>query len=186
MLPETLQTSRFVLNRFSDADAEDLFRHFSTPTIVEHMDIAPLQTVEQAQEIIDWTKSIYQDKTGIRWIIRTHEESDFVGTCGFNQIVQERASRAEIAYDLWLSYWGKGVLQEVMPAVLEIGFNDLSLRRIEAFVNPGNHRSCRTLERLGFQQEGILRDYAYWLGKYWDQRIFSLLASDWAKRSSQK
>ncbi|GAK46494.1 ribosomal-protein (S5)-alanine N-acetyltransferase [Tepidicaulis marinus] len=37
---------------------------------------------------------------------------------------------------------------------------------------PGNTRSIRLLERHGFEKEGLLRQHAYWKGRFWDQLIF--------------
>jgi RimJ/RimL family protein N-acetyltransferase len=45
-------------------------------------------------------------------------------------------------------------------------------------VTPGNDRSRRLLERQGFLREGVLRDYAFWNGRFWDQIVYSRLASD--------
>lgn len=71
-------------------------------------------------------------------------------------------------------------MTEVLTVVLRVGFADLGLRRIEALVTPGNRRSRRLLERLGFQHEGVLRDYGYWRGRYWDQHLYSLLRPKWS------
>nr|QQZ49353.1 GNAT family N-acetyltransferase [Phenylobacterium glaciei] len=67
-------------------------------------------------------------------------------------------------------------MRQILPYVLSFGFNDLSLRRIEAMVTLGNARSCALLERHGFSLEGTLRDHAHWKGRYWDQLIYGRLS----------
>jgi ribosomal-protein-alanine N-acetyltransferase len=68
-------------------------------------------------------------------------------------------------------------MDDVLPAVLAHGFGALGLRRIEAMVTPGNLASAALLERHGFVQEALLRDYGFWKGRYWDQLLYARLAS---------
>jgi putative acetyltransferase len=95
-----------------------------------------------------------------------------IGTCGFNVLELDRGRRGEIAYDLARKDWGRGVMSEILPALLTYGYDKLGLRRIEASVTPGNMRSCRLLERNGFRCEARLRDHGYWKGRFWDQLIY--------------
>jgi RimJ/RimL family protein N-acetyltransferase len=44
-------------------------------------------------------------------------------------------------------------------------------------VTPANVRSIRLLQRHGFSREGVLRGYGFWKGRYWDQVVYSRLAS---------
>jgi ribosomal-protein-alanine N-acetyltransferase len=69
-------------------------------------------------------------------------------------------------------------MAEALQTMLAYGFSTLKLHRIEALVVPGNERSVRVLEKLGFQEEGVLRGYGFWNDKFWDLRCFSLLAGD--------
>jgi ribosomal-protein-alanine N-acetyltransferase len=64
----------------------------------------------------------------------------------------------------------------ILPRIISLGFDDLGLRRLEAFVTPGNGRSTHLLERHGFALEGRLRDYGYWKDRFWDQLVFSRLS----------
>ncbi|MBI1818075.1 MAG: GNAT family N-acetyltransferase [Deltaproteobacteria bacterium] len=172
-------TDRFALTVLSARDIPDLYAHFSQPEVTEFLDIGPLQSLEDAASIVIWAESLLRDARGVRWSIRERESGEFLGTCGFNTLVRERGSRAEVAYDLRAKVWGKGIMHEVLSTVVPVGLSSLMVHRIEAFVTPGNHRSERLLTKLGFHLEGHLRAYAYWKGRFWDQRLYSLLASDW-------
>ncbi|MGZ6015480.1 MAG: GNAT family N-acetyltransferase [Phenylobacterium sp.] len=114
-------------------------------------------------------------RRGVRWAIRDRA-GVFVGTAGFNTLVRERGARGEIAYDVVRPRWRTGVMAEVLPAALDHGFRTLGLRRIEAMVTPGNEASAALLERHGFLREGMLRDHAFWKGRYWDQWLYARLA----------
>ena len=101
-----------------------------------------------------------------------------MGTCGFNSLRFERGRRGEIAYDLGVAWWGRGVMAKIMPALVDFGFRGLGLHRLEALVTPGNDRSCGVLERHGFLREGVLRGYGYWKGRWHDQILYSRLLDD--------
>ena len=174
MTAPTLRTESFLLRPLRPADAAGLLALFGDPRVTEHMDIDPLTDLAGAEAIIAWTEGIAAAGTGARWAILAGDV--LIGTCGLQHIVRERGCRGEIAYDLSPAWWGRGVMGEVLPAVLRHGFETLGLRRIEAFVSPGNDRSARLLVRYGFTLEGTLRDYAFWRGRFWDQLIYARLA----------
>jgi ribosomal-protein-alanine N-acetyltransferase len=170
-----LATRSFRLKPLDEPDAVDLFAHYADPGVVEFMDIEPLTDIEQARHIIGWAMSQRVAGAGLRWSIRDGA-GRFVGTCGFNRIDVERGRRGEIAYDVARAWWGRGVLRDVLPRIIEFGFVRLSLHRLEAMVAVGNARSGRLLERHGFAHEGVLRGYGFWKGRYWDQIVYSRLA----------
>ncbi len=70
-------------------------------------------------------------------------------------------------------------MREALSAMLKFGFGRMQLNRIEAFVVPENNPSLRLLQRLGFQQDGLLREYGFWKGQFHDQFLLSLLKKDW-------
>ena len=157
-----LAAGAFDLTPLRPADAEDLLAEFSDPRVVEWMDIDPLQTLEEAEAIISWAGDQRALGAGVRWAIRLRGIGAFAGTCGYNRIVLERGRRGEIAYDLCRAWQGRGVMRDVLPAVMEFGWRRLALHRLEALVTPGNERSCALLERHGFAREGVLAGYGFW------------------------
>jgi ribosomal-protein-alanine N-acetyltransferase len=179
--PETLSTPRYRLEQLGRADRDALMSHFGDPAVSEYMDLEPPIDGAKIDGILAWLADNFAKGSGVRWAIRERESGAFVGTCGFNSIIRERGSRAEVAFDLVRSSWGQGVMREVLTEVIDVGFGAIGVQRIEAFVNPGNHRSCRLLTRFGFREEGRLRDYGYWRGQFWDQLVFSLLRHEWSR-----
>lgn len=177
MSSRRLATAHYELRPLGPRDQADLFAHLSDPATVEHMDIEPLADPVAATAIIMWARGLREAGAGVRWAIRDAAGA-FVGTVGFNALVRERASRGEVAYDVVRARWRQGVMAEVLPMVLDHGFQALGLHRIEAFVTPGNAASAALLEAQGFRREATLRDYAFWKGRYWDQWLYARLADD--------
>jgi ribosomal-protein-alanine N-acetyltransferase len=174
--PLDLHSADYRLSPLARADAEDLFAHFADPAVVEFMDIDAHASLDEALGVIGWSQSLRAAGTGARWAVHSRRESAFVGTIGFNSLVWERGRRGEIGYDVARRYWGKRVMDQVLPVVLDFGFETLGLRRIEAMVTDGNAPSCRLLERHGFEREGLLRDHAHWKGRFWDQIVYGRVA----------
>jgi len=170
-----LASANYLLAPLSASDRADLLAHLSDPPTVEHMDIEPLADLASADAVIAWATGLAASGDGVRWAIRDRA-GGFVGTAGFNALVRERGSRGEVAYDVVRPRWRQGVMAEVLPVVLNHGFEAFGLRRIEAMVTPGNAASAALLERHGFVREAVLRDYAFWKGRYWDQWLYARLA----------
>jgi RimJ/RimL family protein N-acetyltransferase len=73
-------------------------------------------------------------------------------------------------------------MTEAVSEVLQYGFNELELNRIEAKVDTRNTKSIRLLERMGFKREGFLRQRHYYGGTYQNELYYGLLRSDWEKK----
>lgn len=173
--PLVWSTARFVLRPLEAVDAPELLDLFGDRDVVEYMDIAPLQDLTGALGVIEWAQDRRARSLGVRWGVRPLGGGPLIGTCGFNTLERDRGRRGEVAYDLARGWWGRGAMSEILPKVLDFGFEGLSLRRIEAMVTVGNDRSCRLLERHGFRCEGRLRYHGWWKGRFWDQLIYARL-----------
>lgn len=72
---------------------------------------------------------------------------------------------------------GRGVAHRALNAIIDRLFAN-GIHRIEAFHAMGNERSDHMLKRLGFTEEGVLRDHETLHGKPVDDVVFSLLSTD--------
>jgi RimJ/RimL family protein N-acetyltransferase len=63
--------------------------------------------------------------------------------------------------------------------LVQYGFEDLNLKRIEANVGAFNDASQGLLESLGFEREGARRNAAYYRGDYYDMLTYGLLREEW-------
>ena len=75
-------------------------------------------------------------------------------------------------------------MPEALGALLRFGYLEMDLNRIEATTHIENDPSQRVLIKLGFQREGILREYYCQDGQYNDQIQFSLLRKEWLQMHS--
>lgn len=173
----SLETERLLLRPLSMLDLEFVFRHFSDPEVNRYLlDEEPVTTREQAQSIIDFY-SLPGRKSYNRWVIVRKTDMRAIGTCGYHQW-QTAHHRAEIGYDLEKASWRQGIMTEALRTMLSYGFERMGLNRVEALVYIENDASIRLLERLGFQKEGLLRQYFRRGENYYDHWLLSLLKAD--------
>lgn len=57
----------------------------------------------------------------------------------------------QLGYWLAPDYWGRGLMSEAVAAVLELGFEELGIDRVEAWHTPSNHASARVMHKNGLQ-----------------------------------
>ena len=178
-----LQTERLLLREMTMADAEFYLKLFSDPEVVELTAFDPPNGIEGAKrELMEYCIRPFDENRGIRWGIVLKSKAELIGTIGYINWVKARGHRAEIGYDLLAAYRRRGIMTEAMGEVLRYGFEKMGLNRIEALVVPWNDASIGLLQKLGFHQDGVLRERTYFHCRYIDDLCFSLLAREFGKR----
>jgi ribosomal-protein-serine acetyltransferase len=89
------------------------------------------------------------------------------------------ARSAEVGYWLDADFVGRGLVTRAVTAVLDHAFGPLGLDRVGLRTITDNTRSRNVAERLGFTQEGVLREYAAFADKRCDLVVYGLLAREW-------
>lgn len=84
---------------------------------------------------------------------------------------------AELGYYIAENYWNKGIMTEAVKQICEYVFNNSDIIRIYAEPFAYNMASCRVLEKVGFQFEGILKSNAVKNGKIIDMKMYALIKS---------
>ncbi|MFJ7666318.1 GNAT family N-acetyltransferase [Lysinibacillus sp. NPDC097195] len=168
-----LETDRLILREITADDVGDVFRCFSNDYVTQYYGLTSFTTEQQAQKLVESFSKSFQEKRGMRWGIERKDVKGLIGTIGFNAWSPNH-KRAEIGYELHPDYWRKGYAKEAITEVLSFGFSNLALHRIGAIVFIDNEGSNQLLRKLGFQEEGILKDYMYQQGKAYDTYVYAL------------
>ncbi|MEM6425717.1 MAG: GNAT family N-acetyltransferase [Cyanobacteria bacterium P01_H01_bin.119] len=103
--------------------------------------------------------------------------SPIIGSVNLNNIVRGVFQAGSLGYSLAAVKQGQGYMGEALKALIAYSFDDLKLHRIMAAYMPRNHRSGSLLKRLGFQIEGVARDYVRINGRWEDHILTSLVNS---------
>jgi ribosomal-protein-alanine N-acetyltransferase len=175
-----LETDRLHLVELNQSHAETLFKQFSHIDVTRYYGMDPFVDLEQAEKMIDNFAAAYSSKRSMRWGIQLKETGELVGTIGLNNL-QIWSKKCEVGYDLHPNYWGKGYVKEVLQTVISYCFDELNLSRIGATTFPANEASWKILLKIGFEKEGLLRNYLYQGSQNHDALMFSIIREDWVR-----
>jgi len=174
----TLLAPRVALRWLEEEDVDALYRIFSNPEVMRYWSSAPMVDRDEARRLVVEIQGQFQRRTGFRWAIARREDDLAIGTCSLFHL-DPNNRRAEVGYALGREHWGKGYMGEALGALLGFAFGELGLHRLEADVDPRNKASIKSLERLGFRQEGHLRERWLVNGEVQDALFFGLLRREW-------
>lgn len=110
-------------------------------------------------------------------------QEKLIGICGLSKIVSV-LRKAEVDYWIAEQYQGKGIVTKSCRGLIAHAFGTMKLNRLalkfkHVSDDNENFRSRRVAERLGFTQEGILRQDGMTKGQMMDMVMCSLLAEEW-------
>jgi len=174
----TLQTERLQLRPLRETDAATILQIRGNPVVMRYGSSGPWTRLEQAEQLIARDIDNMASGEHLRLGLVPLGQDEIIGSCSLFRFHRD-SRRAEIGYDMHPGHWRKGYMNEALRALLGHGFSALKLNRVEADVHPDNIASARTLERLGFQREGLLRERWIVEGQVSDTTLYGLLASDW-------
>jgi ribosomal-protein-alanine N-acetyltransferase len=113
--------------------------------------------------------------------IRETPDGPLVGMVSLRSIDREH-EEVELSFWIGCPFWGRGYATEAARAAVDRAFDILGLNRIVAHHMARNPASGRVLARLGFRQEGLLRQRVKKWGVYEDVVLMALLRRDRAHR----
>jgi ribosomal-protein-alanine N-acetyltransferase len=168
----SIKTERLVLRELQEKDAEAILQMRDHVRFNEFIPRPALNGREEARSLVARVKNSFSEKKGIAWAGQLRGKGEIIGTCGFNMIDHDNM-RAEIGGELAMEYWGKGIAQESVKAIIGFGFDKLGLHTIEAKVSPDNRGAVLILESLGFEKEAHYKGRVYHRGEFKDMAVYT-------------
>ena len=102
------------------------------------------------------------------------------GVVGFHRI--DWINRlTSIGYWIGEKYQGKGLVTKACSSVLDYSFGKMGLNRIEIRCATENYKSRAIPVRLGFKEEGLIRQAEWLYDHYVDHIVYGMLEMDWGK-----
>ena len=173
----TLEADRVRLRQLGRADVRALFEIFSDPAVVQFWSSEALTDMHGAQALLDEIDASRADGKLLQWGVALAEDDQVVGTTTLAS--WDRAHRrAELGFALRRDCWGRGLGTEAVRRIVAFAFDELDLHRLEADADPRNEASIRILKRLGFSEEGYLRERYLLGGEPQDAVFLGLLRSE--------
>jgi ribosomal-protein-alanine N-acetyltransferase len=158
-----LQTERLSLRQVIRSDADNLYLWLSNNEITQHLDWNGPQSIEQTKALIDSWKLQYESNKLYTWGIYQNGDNQIIGTVMLMPLrgtfEQEPLYPLTIGFDLARDYWNRGIMTETLEAVIRYVRENISVHRIQAEVSPNNLASIKLLRKMGFAEEGLLKQY---------------------------
>ncbi|WP_248903593.1 GNAT family N-acetyltransferase [Halocatena marina] len=164
-------------------------------------DIVELRTIEE--EDIEFLQQLINDsrvRTSLAAVEpkNREQERDWVGSLGDDDSVHllicadgERVGCislkppneiwgvVEVGYMIAPEQWGNGYATDALATLCGYAFNERRLNKVYAHCFTTNPASRRVLEKVGFEEEGLLREEAFIDGDHVDVHRYGLLANEW-------
>lgn len=179
-LPE-LDGSRVRLRGVDERDFDAFYALYSDPQVMRYWSFPAWTAPAQGREYFANARTGRDPARMLCWAIADRQADRLVGVATLYDI-EPGQGRGAIGYALAAQHWGLGYAREAVALALAHAFDGLGLRRIEADIDPRNVASCRLVERLGFEREGLLRERWHVAGEPCDTALYGLLARDWHAR----
>ncbi len=173
-----VETERLRIRQLIEADIPALYAIFSHPEVMRYWGSPPWASITEAEGRLARVKEGYLSEENFQWGIERKADGALLGTCSLFSF-NRPSRRCELGYALGRPYWGQGYMGEALQALVAYAFETLDLNRLEADIDPRNEGSAKTLERLGFQKEGLMPERWIVAGEVSDTWFYGLLRRNW-------
>ncbi|WP_053959364.1 GNAT family N-acetyltransferase [Sulfobacillus thermosulfidooxidans] len=138
-----------------------------------------LDNVHSVQDIIHFIESglsRYAHNNGAE--IGIWFQGHFAGILGIH-FINWTDRTTSLGYWLGEKFQGRGIMTQACSALIDILFGEYELNRVEIHIAVDNRKSRAIAERLGFRQEGCLRQVEWLYDHYLDHVVYALLKDEW-------
>jgi RimJ/RimL family protein N-acetyltransferase len=174
-----MQTTRLTLRPFELADAPVIKRLAGVPEVALTTQNIPYPYQEGVAEAWMAGHGAAWDEGSLLTLAVSEEEDGLVGAVSLRIDVTHR--RGELGYWVGVPFWNRGFATEAAGALLQFGFGELGLNRIQARHMTRNPSSGRVTQKLGMSAEGIQRQHIVAHGKVEDIAMCAILRAEWGE-----
>jgi RimJ/RimL family protein N-acetyltransferase len=129
----------------------------------------------RARERLD---QLYKDFRHIMFGVAAKDDQRLIGIVALKDI-NTLNQTAEFYIKIDENEHGKGYGTEATRLMIQYGFTELNLNRIQTQDMDENIAGWRADEKAGFKHEGTMREAIYRFGRYHDVRVYSILRSEY-------
>jgi len=175
-----LKGKSVLLRPFKRADISYFLKWFNDPEIVQYLDMY-LPMTEMGEEKFIEELGTTRANSDVLFVIEAIEGASTkpIGSCGLHQINQKDRNAIFGIVIGEKDYWSKGYGVEAARLIINYGFQQLNLHRISSSAIAFNERSIKLHEKVGFREEGHLRQAMFKNGQYYDRVEFGILREEW-------
>lgn len=173
------QTEKIRLRALNADDANSRFAHSLDSISREEFNIGielP-STVEAQRTWLEKSGGCKQVNGMIVFAIETHQK-EYVGIVTISNI-DERHGTFGFSMIIDRQHRRKGYAEDAVRLMLKYGFMERRFHKCNSSCASYNTASAELHRKLGFIQEGTLREVSYWNGEHHDELLFGLLFEEY-------
>lgn len=178
----TLLTERLILRPMCVADALDMYDYAKRAELTKYLLWSPHPSPEYSKTFLKFVEKRYRTGQFYDWGLVEKQSGRMIGTCGFTSIDTDHR-KGEVGYVINPDFQRRGYAPEAAAKILEFGFVELGLNRIECRFMQENEASLKVMKKLGMTFEGYMRDAMYVKGEYRTIGVCSILKEEYEKRN---
>ena len=112
-------------------------------------------------------------------LVRRLDNEALVGFVNLNNVARGALQSAHLGYAAFSPNQGKGYMSEGLRLTFGYAFEVLGLHRLEASIQPANHRSIALARSVGMALEGFSPRYLYLAGEWRDHEHWAITSEEW-------
>ncbi|WP_104180271.1 GNAT family N-acetyltransferase [Arthrobacter sp. B0490] len=171
----TLETPRL---RLEPQGAEHLDGLWASVNDVETLRLTGTHARFSKEQIRAWLRTVAAAEDRADWAVVRRDTGQYLGEIVLNDLARNNAS---MGYRIGLSgpgALGQGYGTEAGRAVIAHAFDVIGLHRVALEVYAFNPRAVQSYRKIGFVEEGRMRDALHWDGEWVDALMMSILSTD--------
>lgn len=171
---EHFNTERLILRKVTSEVMDYIFTVYNDEEQFNFLGLTDYKELEAQKR--KWEIGLATHNRKLLYFFMLEKESKkVIGWCGYHTWYTDH-NRAEIGYGVFQdAEKRKGYMTEALEYIINFGFKQMNLHRIEAMASPSNVPSLRLLDKFKFEKEGYLKEHYLTEGVYEDSLVFSLL-----------
>jgi RimJ/RimL family protein N-acetyltransferase len=176
-----LSSEDIKLSAIKEHDLDTILEWFDDYVFLTYFDMLPAvpQTKIQVNEMLDY---FMKPKDKAIFAIRHKASNKIIGITGFDDIQWNNGTATLFIGIGDKEHTGKGFGKEALKMLIDFGFYEFNLHRIQLNVIAYNERAIGLYESLGFVKEGSYREFINRGGKRVDLYLYGLLKHEWSMK----
>ncbi|MCR8644451.1 GNAT family N-acetyltransferase [Paenibacillus sp. N1-5-1-14] len=177
-----IETGRLILKTIDESYTNQLLNYvLRNQHFLEEWEVArtaDYYTLDMQRRLISGDLlQIEQGQVVKVWMYTKEQPDVMIGSIALSNIVRGAFLSCFLGYRLDHAAKNKGYMTEGIRRMIEVAFEELELHRIEANIMPKNAASLKVVQKLGFYEEGLAKNYLRINGK-WEDHIHMVLRNE--------
>jgi RimJ/RimL family protein N-acetyltransferase len=166
------------LRPVQESDVDDILTWVNDKSVVGNLASFAGKPLTREDELA-WVRKVRTSTDEKVFTVLDAKDGRYLGQVGIHQIFWRSKVGRGAAIISSKSDHGRGLGSAAIARLLDIAFGELGLHKMWLMVFRENERSLKTWKRMGFVEEGVLREEYFHEGTWRDMVRMGMLAREW-------